>query len=461
MKKTVFILSTILLALSLSSCEKFLNKEPISDLGANLFWQNATDVSSARAAMYAAFASTMSVKFYDWGEVRGDNYEGFQSGPIKKEELMSDDIPNDNDACSWTELYRTINRANLIIKNVPQINPAPSNAAATLAEAYTMRALCYFYAVRVWGDVPLFTDAVEQYDPSTCLKERTSKDVVLDSVLDDLKLAQGLFATPSSSLDRTYLNLGAAYCIEMDVYAWKHDYAQAINVYESKIAPLPASVFAYKEFTPTGEDQESIMGWRGITMDDSSDKEVYFAVRYNKSVDGTENGWRLLFGYSGEQLQVKEATLADFEDGDIRRQGTFNDHSASTYVYMEKFRAWEQSANEGYPENDYIMYRVSDIMLLYAEALVQQNRSADAVAIVNRIRARANLSPLPTALSKEDAADAVLKERRMELFGEGKYWFDLVRTGNAHSLAGCPDSKILFPIHRNHLLQNNKLTPNY
>ena len=459
MKKILYILTALVLALTLASCESFLNKEPISDLGANLFWQNATDVSSAQAAMYASFATTMSVNFYDWGEVRGDNYAGFQSGPIKKEELMSDDIPDDNGACSWTELYRTINRANLIIKNVPLISPAPSNATAALAEAYAMRALCYFYAVRVWGDVPLFLDAVEQYDES-CLKERTDKAQILTEILNDLHTAQGLFAAPSSSIDRVYLNLGAAYAIEMDVYAWMHDYAQALSIYENKVAALPVSAFAFKEFTPTAVDQESSMAWRGITMDGSSDKEVYFAVRYDKAVDGTENGWRLLFGYSGEQLQVKPETLEDFEEGDIRRAGTFNETATSSYVYMEKFRGWEQSANEGYSENDYIMYRVSDILLLYAEALVQQNRIADAMAVVNKIRTRANLSALPASLSKNEAADAVLKERRMELFGEGKYWFDLVRTGNAQKLAGCPDSKILFPIHRDHLLQNKKLTQN-
>jgi len=330
-----------------------------------------------------------------------------------------------------------------------------------MAEAYTMRALCYFYAVRVWGDVPLFLEAVEQYDVNTCLKERTDKDLILDEILKDLQTAESLFASPSSSLDRSYLNLGAAYALEMDVHAWKHDYSKAISTYESKITTLPTTVFTFKSFTPSGNDDASAIKWRDITMDETSDKEVYFAVRYNKAIDGTENGWRLLFGYSGEQLEVKATTLADFEDGDIRRAGTFREaDGVTTYTYMEKFREWGISNTEGYPENDYIMYRVSDIMLLYAEALVNQNRIEEAVSVVNKIRTRANLAALPASLSKTEAADAVLKERRMELFGEGKYWFDLVRTGNANKLAGCPDSHILFPIHRNHLLQNNKLTQN-
>jgi len=461
MKKIIYALTMILVAVSLSSCEDFLNKEPISDLGANLFWQNATDVSSAQAAMYSAFATAMSVNFYDWGEVRGENYEGHQSSPIRKEELMSDNIPDDNSACSWTDLYRTINLANLIIKNVPQMASAPSNGNSAMAEAYTMRALCYFYAVRVWGDVPLFMDAVEQYDSSTCMKSRESKDTILSNILSDLETAEGLYTAPTTSLDRVYLNLGAAYALEMDVHAWMHNYDKAISTYENKIASLPSSVFAFKDFTPTGNDDASAIAWRNITMDDTSDKEVFFAVRYNKAEDGTENGWRLMFGYSGEQLEVRASTLADFESGDIRRAGTFREASGTTtYTYMEKFREWNISNTEGYPENDYIMYRVTDIMLLYAEALVNQNNVSDAIDVVNKVRARANLADLSTSLSKTEAAAAVLKERRMELFGEGKYWFDLVRTGNALSLAGCDDSHILFPIHRDHILQNPNLTQN-
>jgi len=461
MKKIISISVIFLTALILSSCEKFLNKEPVSYLSANLFWQDATDVSSAQAAMYSAFASAMSVNFYDWGEVRGENYEGHQSSPIRKEELMSDDIPDDNSACSWTGLYRAINRANLIIKHVPEITPAPSNANQALAEAYTMRALCYFYALRVWGDVPLFLEAVEQFDTETCVKEKSSKDAVMETVLSDLATAEELFLSPNSSLERCYLNLGAAYALEMDVHAWKHDYAKVVNLYENKVKTLPSSVFAFKEFVPTGNDDESAIKWRAITMDGTTDKEIYFAVRYDKAVDGTENGWRLMFGYSGEQLEVRASTLEAFEEGDIRRPGTFREASGTTtYTYMEKFREWDVDNTEGYPENDYVMYRVSDIMLLYAEALVEQNRIADAIGIVNQVRTRANLAPLSTSLSKTEAADAVLKERRMELFGEGKYWFDLVRTGNAGKLAGCPDSKILFPIHRDHILQNPKLSLN-
>lgn len=130
---------------------------------------------------------------------------------------------------------------------------------------------------------------------------------------------------------------------------------------------------------------------------------------------------------------------------------------------LEKFFEWEfcvgSTHREDKSDNDLIMYRYSDLMLLYAEALNEVGRSDEAVAFVNKTRQRAGLDALPLTLSKEQVADEVLKERHLELIGEGKYWFDLVRTGKTE-LAGCPENRILFPIHRDHLDQNPNLVQN-
>ena len=61
-----------------------------------------------------------------------------------------------------------------------------------LGQAYALRALAYFYAIRVWGDVPLFTEPTEKYSEAI-YKKRTDKNYILDNViLPDLKKAEGL-----------------------------------------------------------------------------------------------------------------------------------------------------------------------------------------------------------------------------------------------------------------------------
>ena len=114
-------------------------------------------------------------------------------------------------------------------------------------------------------------------------------------------------------------------------------------------------------------------------------------------------------------------------------------------------------------DGDLILYRMSDLVLLHAEALAATGQLENAVAQLNRIRVRAGL-PEYSALqfmTPEELISAVLKERTIELIGEGKYWFDLVRTGHAGDVGGIEDvNKYLFPISKTHLDENDKLTQN-
>ena len=93
----------------------------------------------------------------------------------------------------WTTLYQMINQANLAIKYIPNISmPDVADRNDYLGQAYALRALAYFYAIRVWGDVPLFIEPTEKYSEAI-YKERTDKNYILEHViLPDLKKAEGL-----------------------------------------------------------------------------------------------------------------------------------------------------------------------------------------------------------------------------------------------------------------------------
>ena len=73
--------------------------------------------------------------------------------------------------------------------------------------------------------------------------------------------------------------------------------------------------------------------------------------------------------------------------------------------------------------------RLADILLLKAEALVELGRPGEAADIVDEIRARAGVPPLPDGLGQDKMRLAVENERQLELYMEGQRWFDLLRNG--------------------------------
>jgi hypothetical protein len=90
--------------------------------------------------------------------------------------------------------------------------------------------------------------------------------------------------------------------------------------------------------------------------------------------------------------------------------------------------------NLGNQANQYlVMYRLADVILLYAEALNQTGNSVEALRLVNLIRTRAYVTPYlitdAAASTKAALQTTILNERRYELFGEGKRWYDLIRNG--------------------------------
>ena len=449
---------TVVLVLCLSSCEGFLGKGPISSLTSDHFWKTADDVEAAKATMYSAMATAMEVNFFQWGELRGHNWGGNESNGITQSQLLTHDIPNTHSTAKWTDLYAVVNRANLILKYVPTMTVPDKDA---IAQAYAMRALSYFWLTRVWGDVPLYTEAIEEYDVTTCLKERRPQSEVLALIENDLEMAEAYFpdfnSVATKTLDRTYLNLACVYAIRMDLFAWMHRYEEVISVWENNIANLPYAKYSFKKFVSSDTEPETYMKWRSIVTDGTDDLEVFFALHYDKEKDSSENRTRKMFSGTSRYVSANGATLTAFEAGDIRKLGTFNFNGYSTYT-LEKF--WEiggalRTADPS--DNDLIMYRYTDLMLLYAEALANEDRTEEAIELVNLIRRRAGVPDLSaTSMSLEKVNAAILKERRLELLCEGKYWFDIVRTGNLE-LVNCPENRIYWPVHIDHLSQNENI----
>jgi len=456
-----FILAIILIG---TSCNQFLTQEPISDLTVSDFWKTPNDAKVGVIAIYSDFSKALASGLWDWGELRSDNFISVQKESYDQKELISNNIQIDNNAALWTNLYSTIQKANAAIKYIPRIAMTVSEKNSLLAEAYTLRAWSYFYCVRVWGDVPLYTDPVESVEQGI-YKKRTDKQIILNLILTDLDNAYLLI--DKTLVDRSRVNVATICVLMMDVNAWLHNYDLVVKINEEKVSNLSSTKWGMTALTAATFTAD----WRAMFIEDplvAIPKEDLFKLSYDQLGNG-ENYAIKYFSSSEPYVNPSSKLMSIYGVKDLRKV-QWEKIDAVTYILDRKF--WKNGTifsgtGKIFSDNDLVLYRYADIVLLYAEALNAIDRKADAVNALNITRVRAGESAylVTDFLSSDDLLDAILLERQKEFLGEGKRWFDLVRTNRwqqvMYPINGMNDSrKILFPIHRNHLIQNPELVQN-
>ena len=174
-----------------------------------------------------------------WGELRSDNV--VDAGLDQKDrgdmrEILNVNILPTNKYCSWASMYAVINNCNTFLHYAPGVlnvdkNFSPGKLRTLEAEALTIRALCYFYLVRTFRDVPwINTPSIDDTQDYTVTKSPESE--VLDSIIANLKTAQisarNELGTVSQNKGRITLN--AVNALLADVYLWDQKYSDCIDM---------------------------------------------------------------------------------------------------------------------------------------------------------------------------------------------------------------------------------------
>lgn len=452
------------LLLLLSACENFLDRQPISDLSIDTYWKTETDLKTWNAGMYHGLQSTLRDGWFLWGELRGGTYA--PRGTASDFNMLYNGLSSTSGSSSWSSLYATIYRANAAIKHIPECEVSATVSNPYLAQAYTMRALMYFYAIRIWGDVPMITEPMENVSTQERYYGRTSIMEIKKLMLDDLDRAVELFG-PISDLSKEtkyYLNRGAAMALKTDILMWYKDYDEALKTADGVL-------------TDYGYSLAQGDSYKGQFVDPESSPEMIFNLFWNYEEDGNGFGYAQyiasanytiryhpseayfneLIGrkYEGDSriclvmdtvwianrlsgygvTSITNETYQKFEDAEYGNPAEFQ-------VRCPKFVPYGATADDGLPGYEFPknaedntkmpLYRLADILLLKAEALVQCSNPdfQGAIDIVNDIRERAGWTREAT-LQEYPTKEAILKlitdERTIEFWGEGKHWFDLVR----------------------------------
>ncbi|MBO9565697.1 MAG: RagB/SusD family nutrient uptake outer membrane protein, partial [Niastella sp.] len=168
--KRIYIPALLLLILVMGSCKKFLTQNPLAEVAETQFFKSKYDVDASVSGMYRLFQYQMvgesqyKDRYHIWGEHRSDNFERFLSYTTNQvNEITLNGLTPDNEFASWTGLYNVIYRANVNIRKVAGAAQYDSRVTQdvinkALAESHAMRAMAYFYIVRVWGDAPIWTE---------------------------------------------------------------------------------------------------------------------------------------------------------------------------------------------------------------------------------------------------------------------------------------------------------------
>ena len=488
-----------MMALGLGSCSDFLEIEPLNDIVLDKFWNEENDVENIVAGCYSGMQNRILIeRMIVWGELRSDHLiggTGVQDN-INIQNILKENITANNVYTSWGEFYDIINRCNTVLHYSPLVaerdpNYTETELMATRAEVSAIRDLCYFYLIRTFRDVPYstqpFLDELQQM-----AMPATKFDAVLDSLITDLENVR-TYAVKTYPVSKKNYQCGritqdAIHAMLAEMYLWKKDYANSVKYadmvidaktqrFQNEIDNAGGNSSSYKMFEgypliydsyTTGNIYGNAYGT--IFGSGASRESILELIFADDNTRLANHGLSFLYGNQKTSpgivkpadfitTDVSDASYKVFCDKyDTRNYENLYKMSASQYGVakyvcksgMVSISSTEitSSASPSYPEEychaNWILYRLTDVMLLKAEALVQMvdgdakteandsllRAAYDIVSVINK-RSNCATTYMPITYAnystKSQMENLVFEERARELMFEGKRWYDLVR----------------------------------
>jgi len=423
---------------AMAACDGILQTEPVTSLPQD---QMIQDAATATASLNGTYDALQSGSYYGLsaplvGDLAADN--AVWSGTFQYlGEMQTNRMQADNAEVTslWSAIYRSINRANLLINIVPSVasisEPIRSDV---MGQAYFIRALGFHNLVKYWGPVPIPTAFTTGPDESKAYV-RTPVNDVYTQVLRDLDSAQVLtrnitntrYATPTAA--RALRARVLFYRAEVPGNANRlADYQAALDAANQVLAGRDTLVVPYA-------DLFSALG--------SNTSEDIFRVAFNATESNGLSNYYLSVGRA--EVAPSSGLDAAYPAGDIRKAVSVRPSG----VASRPLNGTKWSARPG-TEHVHVI-RLAEVVLIKAEALARLNRLPEAVAQYNKVRIRAGLAPhtLGNQVTTQVAViNQIELERRLELALEGDRWSDLIRLGKVLQVKGIQDrpGQALFPI---------------
>ena len=466
MKKLIFIFCVGVL---FTACEKALEEAP-KQIAEENFYNTEDEVIAAVNMIYPPLRKDLMPNYIatlecqsDWMYGRGSwaplsNFQGLDDANITRVEGF------------WNGFYLTIRNANLVILNASE-NP---EFEKYVAEAKFLRAFSYFQLVQNWGGVPLRTEVTMSEKDLP----RSTVDEVYQLIVADLTMASTVLPETATASGRP--TRWAAKTLLADVFLQLGQYSeasgQADEVIQSGLSLVQVGSkedFQYKVFGP----------------DILTSSEEIFALKFARLPDqGNYMLW--ISNHPSTKLFTAEGTGAyavhgdatnpnymSWDDRDIRKElwdqidFGLGPNTLVSAKYVDPDALDRQTAG-----NDLPIYRLSDALLIFAEADAKATNTVSEAAMeaLNKVHRRA-YGYVPATPSEVDFnagdytvdtfVDLVIRERGYEFIYEGKRWLELKRTGKVDELISYGKGKsvtekhLLWPIPLSETNYNNAIDP--
>ena len=461
MKKYIFT-SFFCLALVLG-CNDILDQSNPNTLTPDNFWETEADATSAIIGAY----SPLSTIFYHgriWSghEISRSDEIFFQADFASATSLFNTNPADANFLAAFSEMWKGIFRANLVLKNVPNIEMDSDLKNYILGEAYFLRALQYFTLVNHWGSVPLVTQPAETLEETQ--QPPSTEAEIWQQIKVDLNTAITLLPTSWDNNNKGRAIKGSAAALlgksHLFLEEWNDAVIQFERIIDGELGTFDLVANYGDNFKASTENNiESLFeiqfdatgawtaGWGA---------DVQSTARYNSFEGDLSTRSASKMNTWVFELFTKETTL----NGDIDPRAFETlvwDYPDAPYyngrlfatVFADDIAAYEADPTLRMPlqnakyvnltgpipafntsPNNKRVIRFANVLLMHAEAENEANGpTAEAYASINRVRARATMPEIPAGLSQADFRQRVRDERVLELCNESHRPLDLKRWG--------------------------------
>lgn len=476
-----------------ASCADYLNEPPVAQLSPDGYYATEMHFEQGVKGAYSSLRNVEIGHYQLLSEDRSDNVwldpaPNALRAPTEVSYMSNAQEIQGNLANVWSNWYGLIYNSNTLLGNIANIKDGAYKNQLK-GELLFLRGFAHFELARVFGNVPI-VDKVLSSTEAKSLGQSKPEDVIAFAI-KDMQEAEKLLPYENGIVDYKGASAGGTgradkivvqatlARVYMTLYGWPFNDASAKASAKSYLE----SVLKYSKENGNKYWAPNIDEWRKQWLTDQSYANKYqifsiphttqtpntleynscghtLSVEYVPSGNGNANGngmvpvfmevlmhkeyednkdlrgldWNYVDGYKAigsTPEYTKVMTTFNVDGKDVKIQ----ENALNIKWLPDPFKAEKygisydyQASVGGWPVN-FPLIRLEDMMLLYAELLVEDGNIPDAIAYVNQIRERAGVALRPTSCTKEEAVSYIRLERKLELYLEGVRWFDMIRYG--------------------------------